>query len=508
MTEPELNQEQQDLVNLILQGRNVFYTGSAGVGKSTVLRAFVKKLKDRGKKVHIVAPTGRAALDINGSTTWTYAGWTPNSMKRPLKDLENAAHGKFVWKRLNGTSVLVIDEISMVENLHFERLNAIMKASRSSNKAFGGVQLVVTGDFCQLPPVKPFAHCIHCGEDLTSEQGGNVYRCRKHGTFLDEDKWAFRSAAWRECNFAHVELRHIHRQSDEVFIKILQKCRVGRPFGKADESLLLDHESRTNHAVRLFSTREEVKRINDAEFNRLKTQKRCFACYDIFRWNETHRHLESKRNRNPQDGSLNALQDHRFDSRVELKQGMVVVLLANLDMEAGLVNGSQGVIIRFEDHTKDDEPKPRADVKRDKIDSTANVLNGDYGPLKAESVKAFIERAAVRKWPVVRFNNGQTRKIVAECTVNELGDDRPFSLLSRTQIPLTAAWAMTVHKSQGMSLDQVVVDLTKSFEEGQTYVALSRARSLAGLKVEGLGNWRGDGNKQVGEFLREHFGYE
>jgi hypothetical protein len=165
-TEPDLCQEQQDLVNLILSGRNVFYTGSAGCGKSTVLKNFVKQLRDRGKKVVIVAPTGRAALEVNGATYFTFAGWVPDSFKKPLKKLEDASHGRFVRKRLNDVNVLVIDEISMLENYTFERLNAIMQTARGSSKAFGGVQLVVTGDFCQLPPVKPFRTCITCGREM------------------------------------------------------------------------------------------------------------------------------------------------------------------------------------------------------------------------------------------------------------------------------------------------------------------------------------------------------
>jgi hypothetical protein len=156
IVEPVLCKEQEDLVNLILSGQNVFYTGSAGCGKSTVLKAFVKRFREQGLEVKIIAPTGRAALDINGSTTWTYAGWTPDHHKKPLKELKAGAHGKFVRKRLQETNVLIFDEISMVENHHFERLNVLMKEARGDSRAFGGVQVIVTGDFCQLPPVKPF----------------------------------------------------------------------------------------------------------------------------------------------------------------------------------------------------------------------------------------------------------------------------------------------------------------------------------------------------------------
>ena len=152
--EPELCAEQRRLVELIKSGRNVFYTGSAGCGKSTVLKAFVKELREMGKDVRIVAPTGKAALEVNGTTYFTFAGWTPTHFKKPLLELKKGAHQKFVYKRMNDVSVLIIDEISMLENHIFERLNEIMKEARGSHDAFGGVQLVVTGDFCQLPPVK------------------------------------------------------------------------------------------------------------------------------------------------------------------------------------------------------------------------------------------------------------------------------------------------------------------------------------------------------------------
>jgi hypothetical protein len=156
ITEPPLCEEQRRLVSTIMSGRNVFYTGSAGCGKSTVLKNFVKRLKAQTvwkggehkepKQVDIIAPTGRAALDINGSTSWTYAGWNPDSMKKPLEKLKEAAeHGKWIRKRLRATDVLVIDEVSMMENHHLERLNEIMQSARGNVRAFGGVQLVVTG---------------------------------------------------------------------------------------------------------------------------------------------------------------------------------------------------------------------------------------------------------------------------------------------------------------------------------------------------------------------------
>lgn len=146
---PKLVPEQQHVVDLILQGHNVFYTGSAGCGKSTILKSFVRQLKNRGRRVKIVAPTNLAALNVGGQTTWNFAGWTPDSMKIHIEKLKKNSLGKESWKKFDETDVLVIDEISMIENLQFQRLNEILKYSRGEKhggRAFGGIQLIVTGD--------------------------------------------------------------------------------------------------------------------------------------------------------------------------------------------------------------------------------------------------------------------------------------------------------------------------------------------------------------------------
>lgn len=147
----------------------------------------------------------------------------PNSLKKPIDELRKNAHGKFVEKGMKDTDVLVIDEILMVEAHFIERLNIVLEEARGSNAPFGGMQLMVTGDFCQLPLVKPFKYCMQCGRETMPKLAGTVYKCPKHGEFRESDKWAFRSAAWEECRFTHVNLTQIHRQKDEVFINILQK---------------------------------------------------------------------------------------------------------------------------------------------------------------------------------------------------------------------------------------------------------------------------------------------
>ncbi|KAJ0119545.1 hypothetical protein J7T55_013748 [Diaporthe amygdali] len=533
--EPQLCPEQAELVSLIEQGHNVFYTGSAGCGKSTVLKAFVKRLRQSGKQVRIIAPTGRAALNVGGSTTWTFAGWTPSSHKLPIDKIKQGAHGKSVYKRLIDTDVLVIDEISMVENLHLERLNILMKTARYDPKlpvqpAFGGCQIVVTGDFCQLPPVKPFQHCLTCGRELTSkvnDQGRLVHVCKLHGEYADEDKWAFRSKAWDECGFVHFHLKTIHRQNDKQFIRMLQKCRLGHKMKESEISLLMDHKCRVSQATKLYSTRREANDVNRTAFNQLKGVKLVYWCHDSFLWRESHPHLQKKGmpgdwgNESeiaaPPDTKrpLYALEDHRWAKCVQLKRGMLVVLLTNLDLEAGLCNGSQGVICSFENYDPKMLPMKETINSRGqrKVEPQPGqrIVRGEHAPIQEAEIKQFItsESAPVKKWPVVQFHNGVRRTVYAECSINQLGDEEPYSLLARTQIPLAPAWAMTIHKSQSLTLDRVIVNLSRAFEDGQVYVALSRATGLGGLKIEGDGQFLRSKlmvNAEVTSFLKEKFG--
>lgn len=490
--EPPLCVEQLALVDLIMSGKNVFYTGSAGSGKSTVLKHFVSLLRKEGNKVDILAPTGRAALEVNGRTLHNYAGWVPRSLGQPLRKLENNARGKKVRKRLRATDVLVIDEISMVANHVFERFNRIMKSARDSKKPFGGVRMIVTGDFCQLPPVNGFEYCLICGTTLGRVSWEGNYECdRCFEIFSKIDKWAFRSAAWNECDFEHVNLEVIHRQKSADFKALLEKSRLGVPRSIDEKWLLLEHPSETQGAVRLFPRRFEVKIINDKELGQLPGRALKYLCVDDFYWNRKDDNPEDKKRRcpKPMSHALEALEEHTFESRLELKEGMLVILLVNWDFDSSLANGSQGTIIGFEKH----DPKLFREVPRD----------WDYSSRKNGLVRQFVKATAVQEWPIVRFHNGRTRTIYPQCMMNELGDNEPHSLLSRTQIPLMAAWAMTVHRAQGMTLSRVIVDLRHSWEPGQEYVALSRAETLEGLKVEGLPEKETGPDEQVIEFLTE-----
>ncbi|OQO08985.1 hypothetical protein B0A48_05875 [Cryoendolithus antarcticus] len=518
--EPDLTVEQRRVVRTIEVGGNVFYTGSAGTGKSTVLRALVRGLKNQGKRVDIVAPSGIAALAVNGTTIYSYAGWTPDHFKQPLHKLRERANAKRVRARLCATDCLIIDEISMVSSDVLMRLDRIMREVRGKyreghyagafeQKPFGGVQIVATGDFCQLPPVRPFQYCVTCGGDPLpgwDRQDGRVLVCPVCSEeYKDEEKWAFATkGVWDECNFTYIELKEIHRQSDKRFIEILQTCRKQRPLSDAQRSLLLTEKPDPEGAVKLMPTRAEVERENLQQFRKLPGQTLNFRCRDIFEFHSPDEPDLQVKGTPKYDGQphgpLKALNDHRFEEQIELKKDMLVILLCNLDFEAGLVNGSQGRIIGFEEYSPAQVMIPAKALARTNGPDPADLM-------REREYHKFMQTQSVAQSPIVHFTNDVTRTIYAQCQISELGAHEPFSILARTQMPLLASWAITCHKSQGMTLSRCIVYLQKSFERGMAYVALSRAKNLEGLKVVSLPRSLDmPGNEEVRVWLEAKFG--
>ncbi|KAI6794911.1 hypothetical protein KC361_g5327 [Hortaea werneckii] len=542
----DLCEEQKKLVDVITSGRNTFYTGSAGTGKSTALGVAVEELRAKGLEVAIVAPTGIAALNVGGETYYTWAGWLPDSKKKPIERLMSEAHSEKRWKRLNQTDVLVIDEISMLENHQFERLDQVSRSARAPSKdpsnpgkyhvgpqrsvhdpslPFGGIQLIVTGDFCQLPPVLPFATCYPCGREL-SERGEKYCSYCRQG-FQKDDQWAFRSAAWEACDFVNIELTEIHRQSDPAFIDILRTLRSGSLPSEKQRALLLDHDSDTVDAVKLFPTNREADAENEKGLAAISHPKRTFYCHDRFDWQERlHPHLKSKSYRNHETGVLRGCEDHRYLAELVMKVGMLVMLVANVDLEQGLANGTQGKLISFKkydprrlqsrnEHAPNYWPKTGGEGGKYR-DLCAQEWVGKQDAVEAAAATAVGESddCHLKYLPQVRFHNGKVRTIYPVCQVSALGDEEPYSLLSRTQIPLLPAWAITIHKSQGMTLDKVLINLDRSFEREMVYVALSRARGLQGLRIESRDDLRVlreggrlvGGNPEVKAFMRRCFG--
>ncbi|KAF7564686.1 ATP-dependent DNA helicase PIF1 [Pyrenophora tritici-repentis] len=475
--EPTLSTEQQHVVDLVMRGRNVFYTGSAGCGKSTILKAVVRKLKEQGKHVQIIAPTNLAALNVNGQTIWSFAGWTPNSIKKSLDKLKSAACGEESWERFNMVDVLIIDEISMIENHMLERLSQVMSSARGPDRGpFGGVQVVCTGDFFQLSPVKPFAHCLGCGWDLKRAFRNSEikYTCDnrqcRYSHFLDTDKWAFCSKAWQECDFEHINLTEIHRQSDKKFISILQKIRIDGTIVENHKNILLNHKSEAEGGVKLFSKVAAVEKENRENIDKLLSEPIDYKSLDTFDWRNREDISLSKYQKESDKvpGTLQQLNDHRYDANIRLKVGMRVLLKANVEPTSGLVNGAQGTLIDLEPF--DEHKLPRKSESKNDISGS---IKGSHAKYAERQIKVYADRNQRKPWPIVQFDNGLTRTIYADCTCNEVGDDEPVSVLSRTQIPLVAGWALSIHRAQGMTLDRVIVDLSEVFESSQS-VELAR----------------------------------
>ncbi|KAL0252570.1 hypothetical protein I308_101962 [Cryptococcus tetragattii IND107] len=447
-----LSEEQQKVLTLVVQQqKNVFFTGSAGTGKSVLLREIIHALRNKYAKnpdaVAVTASTGIAACNIGGVTLHSFGGVglatdAPEVLLRKLK-MNKKASGR--WTK---TKVLIIDEVSMVDGAMFDKFCKLGQLIRKNSKPWGGIQIIVTGDFFQLPPV--------------TKNGG-------------VPKFAFEAEMWDETIHLSVNLTKVFRQKDQRFVDMLNEMRFGR---LSNESVIafksLARPLKFNDGIEptaLFPRREDVDRANLSRLNQLDTVGFTYHSID--------------------GGSAESNQREKLLSNfmapkiIELKENAQVMLVKNLDET--LVNGSMGKVIGFTYKNMfqcDDLGRwtPDADLKEleeeDKMKSLAvrQALRDKYQAKGANPL------------PVVRFKvpGGGTRDVLMEMDVFKAELPNGEVQASRSQLPLILAWAMSIHKSQGQTLDRVRVDLGKVFEKGQAYVALSRATSLEGLQVTGF----------------------
>lgn len=449
-----LSDEQQHVLDLVSEKKkSVFFTGSAGTGKSVLLREIIATLRKKylrePDRIAVTASTGLAACNIGGVTLHSFAGIGLGKEPVPelVKKIKRNQKAKHRWMR---TKVLVVDEISMVDGELFDKLEAIARQIRNNGRPFGGIQLVITGDFFQLPPVP---------------DSGKVA------------KFAFDATTWSTSIEHTIGLHHVFRQKDPVFAGMLNEMREGRltPASiKAFQQLHRPMEfSDEIDSTELFPTRTEVERANSTKMSQLVGEIKTFEARDGGT-------IADKTMRDK------LLQNCMAPEIIHLKKGAQVMLIKNID--ESLVNGSLGKVIGFMSETQFDSYTADEAAFAATQGGTFKESDDPNANPKDRAQKRIMDNlfgSTTQAWPVIRFTiaDGTTRDLLCqrETWKIELPDGEVQA--SRAQIPLILAWALSIHKAQGQTLERVKVDLGKVFEKGQAYVALSRATSMQGLQV-------------------------
>lgn len=319
--------EQTDVLKLVAQGHNVFYTGAAGTGKSTVLRAMVQYLHahSRDRVIETISSTGITALNIGCRTIHSFAKWGLTVDEKSAKKVRTDAGRQRVWETLHELEVLIVDEISMMCSKTLTRLESVLQHVMKNTVPFGGVQMIIAGDFFQLPPVKPFNKCHECGMQTQQQKDKpKQWERPKHAIYHDDDKWAFRSQVWDDLSLRCKQLVQIHRQFDPTFTAFLNKYRVGTQLMVAEDNLLWEHISHVgDDAIRIYPRRGTVDDLNAARLAKLKGIVYTLPCVDSCHWNgneDDHKRYElAKRWRRVEPGNdvspfqAWTLDRHRYD---------------------------------------------------------------------------------------------------------------------------------------------------------------------------------------------------
>lgn len=403
---------QKEALQILKMGHNVFITGAAGSGKTHLLNQYIKYLRDNNAEVGVTASTGIAATHMGGMTIHAWSGIGVRD-KLTAMDLEDLEEKSYLWKRIEAAKVLIIDEISMLHHFRLDMIEKVIRSLKRSNEPFGGLQVILCGDFFQLPPVA---------------RAGEI-----------PARFAYHSDTWRNMNLKICYLEEQFRQSDATYLEVLNAIRDNNVSDKVIGHLKSRFNKKPNveaEPTKLYSHNVDVDAENERELSKLGG--------GTFEYHMLSRGRE-KLVENLKKSCL-------APEVLRLKKGARVMFVKN-SFEKGYANGTLGIVADLNTYT-------------------IKVRTARGKMIEVERVKWVVEDGG---------------KILAELA----------------QYPLRLAWAITVHKSQGMSLDAAEIDLSQSFERGMGYVALSRLRSLDGLSLLGMNEMALRVSDEVLEFDRQ-----
>jgi len=446
-----LNEEQQLVFQKYLNGENIFVTGPGGSGKSYLIKAIVNHSSENDKNIQVCALTGCASILLNCKATTLHRFAGIGLANKPIEDIveELFTKKRYKLKKWYQIKCLIIDEVSMMSLKILLILDIITrKIYNKPNIPFGGLQVIFSGDFYQLPPIK----------SLKEEQSASQF-CFEH-------------KLWNELfpKDNQIILKTIFRQEEKEFLKVLKYVRQGK-ITKTTKAILeskvytkeaLDKIRQEKVITILSPFKKDTDFINNKSYNELgdDVDKRVYTVKCIKASSSAKKNnIEDELNNLMINSNASLKQEYEFlsnnimaEKAIEFKIGTHVMCIANISLECDnqIANGSQGIVVGFK-----------------------NDL------------------------PVIKFNN------IAEpiCIDYHQWVSETNKKIAVAQIPLIYAWAITIHKSQGVSLDAAIMDIGSNiFEYGQTYVALSRVRSLAGLYLRSFDYTKISANPKVKRF--------
>lgn len=398
-------------------GKNVFITGSGGTGKSFLIRTFKNEYPNK-KHLAITSTTGISALEIEGTTLHSYLGiglGVDNAETLFNKIKKN----KFIRQKWTNLKTLVIDEVSMLNPVLLETLEELARLLRSNDKIFGGIQLILCGDFCQLP-------CVSKSSSVDS-------------------LFCFESKVWSKLNLNIFYLKKSYRQSDTDLFNILNECRLGslseesikilksRDITESSLNSLGDAINKESpiQPTKLFAINKLVDNINNDELSLLiKNTKESYTFPIIVSLASPS--LEDKCSKYIQN--MNVIEQN-------ICVNTQIMITANIDLDGGVVNGSRGKIVGF--------------------------------------IKDYDSKDPNQKIPIVKLKSGKT--IIVNYHSQDVKDENDKLLFTIKYMPIRLAYAISIHKAQGLTLDCAQIDFSNIFEFGQAYVALSRIKSIDSL---------------------------